>query len=163
MHLLVKVPGAILVLALLGMPGHAAQASDEAVIRQMGLQWQEAWNRRDAQAMAELMAADVDFVSVLGPLGWLKGRPEFLRAHAGMFTTLFTESTWSTNETHVRFVQPDLAIAHVLWSTTGDKVRHVKHGTPRAGIFTWVVQKQQGRWLVIASQNTESMPILPGQ
>jgi hypothetical protein len=80
-----------------------------------------------------------------------------------MFTTLFTDSTWKTEEVHVKWIQPDLAFARVLWSTTGDKVRHLKHGTPRTGIFTWVVQKKNGAWLVIASQNTESMPILPGQ
>lgn len=152
------------VVAVLGpVPSHADQRSDEAAIRQLGVKWQDAWNKRDAKAMTNLLAEDIDFVTVLGPKGWLKGQAQFEEAHARMFTTLFTDSTWKTAETHVKWIQPDLAIARVLWSTTGDKVRHVKHGTPRSGIFTWVVQKRDENWLIIASQNTESMPILPGQ
>lgn len=144
-------------------PGRADQAADEAAIKQLGTQWQAAWNARDADGMTNLLGEDIDFVTVLGPSGWLKGRAQFKDVHARMFTTLFAESTWTTKEVHVKFIQPDLAIARVLWSTTGDKVRHVKHGTPRTGIFTWVVQKKSEQWLVIASQNTESMPVLPGQ
>jgi uncharacterized protein (TIGR02246 family) len=165
MRALVKASIALaLVVAVLGAaPSRADQRSDETAIQQLGVKWQDAWNKRDAKAMTNLLAKDVDFVTVLGPKGWLKGQAHFEEAHARMFTTLFTDSTWKTEETHVKWIQPDLAIARVLWSTTGDKVRHVKHGTPRSGIFTWVVQKRGENWLIIASQNTESMPILPGQ
>src|ERR1700754_4288413 len=123
-------------------PTRANEAADEAAIKQLGTRWQDAWNARDADGMTHLLSEDIDFVTVLGPHGWLKGRPQFKEAHARMFTTLFTDSTWTTKEVHVKFIQPDLAVARVLWSTTGDKVRHVKHGTPRTGIFTWVVQKK---------------------
>jgi uncharacterized protein (TIGR02246 family) len=144
-------------------PSRADQPSEEAAIKQLASRWQSAWNARDADGLTALLSEDVDFVTVLGPNGWLKGRAQFKAVHAKMFTTLFTDSTWTNSDVHVKFVQPDLAIARILWSTTGDKVRHLKHGTPRSGIFTWVVQKNHGQWLVIASQNTESMPILPGQ
>ena len=154
---------AVVLVAMTCVNGHAHQMTDEATIKELGVQWQNAWNMKDAKTMTNLLAPDVDFVTVLGPNGWLKGRAQFEEAHARMFTTLFTHSTWKTESTHVKWIQPDLAIARVLWSTTGDKVRHVKHGTPRSGIFTWVVQKQDGAWRIIASQNTESMPVLSGQ
>lgn len=159
---------AVLAAAILGMPrGSAAEiadrAADEAAIKELGRKWQDAWNTRDADALTALLAEDVDFVTVLGPRGWMKGHAQFKEAHARMFTTLFTESQWTSREMHVKFIRPDLAIQRVLWSTTGDRVRHVKHGEPRNGIFTWVVEKRNGKWLIIASQNTESMPILPGQ
>ena len=141
----------------------ASRTADEAAISKLGREWQDAWNRRDAAGLTALLAHDVDFVTVLGPRGWLKGRDQFFEVHARMFQTLFTESVWSTNETHIKFLRSDLAIARVLWTTTGDKVRHVKHGEPRSGIFTWVVEKRDGTWVVIASQNTETMPVLPGQ
>jgi uncharacterized protein (TIGR02246 family) len=154
---------AFVITAMGAAVSRADQRSDETDIQQIGVRWQDAWNKRDARAMTNLLAEDVDFVTVLGPKGWLRGRARFEEAHARMFTTLFTDSTWKTEETHVKWIQPDLAIARVLWSTTGDKVRHVKHGSPRSGIFTWVVQKMDGQWFIVASQNTESMPILPGQ
>ena len=140
-----------------------ANASDTKAIEGLASQWQTAWNSRDAAALTSLLAEEVDFVTVLGPKGWLKGRKEFQEAHAWMLKNIFTESVWTNKETHVKFIRPDLAIARVLWETSGDKVRHRKHGELREGIFTWVLEKQQGKWLIIASQNTENMPILPGQ
>jgi uncharacterized protein (TIGR02246 family) len=140
-----------------------ANASDTKAIEALASGWQTAWNSRDAAALTSLLAEKADFVTVLGPKGWLKGRAEFQEAHAWMLNNIFTESVWTTKETHVKFIRPDLAIARVLWQTTGDKVRHRKPGELREGIFTWVVEKQQGKWLIIASQNTEEMPVLPGQ
>lgn len=139
------------------------RTKDEAAIKQLGKDWQDAWNKKDAAGLAALLSKDVDFISVLGPKGWGKGQEGFKQAHAGMFKSLFTESKWTTSEVHVKFFRHDLAFARVLWATKGDKVRHVKHGELREGIFTWVVEKKDGKWRIIASQNTESMPVLPGQ
>ncbi|MDX2267660.1 MAG: SgcJ/EcaC family oxidoreductase [Bryobacter sp.] len=139
------------------------QNGDEQAIKAMGTAWQDAWNRHDVDALTDLLAEDVDFVTVLGPKGWLKGKAIFKEAHTAMHKSLFTESVWATKATHVKFIRPDLATARVEWETTGDKVRQIKHGTPRFGIFTWVLEKQNGKWLIIASQNTEIMPPLPGQ
>jgi uncharacterized protein (TIGR02246 family) len=155
---------AILVLILhQGAGAQTDNSSDVVAIKKLAEQWQEAWNKKDATGMTALLADDVDFVTVLGPKGWMKGRAQFQEAHARMFQTLFTESVWTNKETHVKFLRPDLAIQRVLWQTTGDKVRHRKHGELREGIFTWVVEKKNDQWLIVASQNTESMPILPGQ
>jgi phage FluMu gp28-like protein len=66
-------------------------------------------------------------------------------------------------ELAMRYLHACRLVARVFWSTTGDRVRHIKHGSPREGIFTWVVEKRDGRWLIVASQNAEAMPVLPGQ
>jgi uncharacterized protein (TIGR02246 family) len=142
---------------------YAPRTQDEALIRRIAQDWQDAWNRHDADALASRLVEDVDFVTVLGPSGWMKGREQFKDAHARMHRTLFVESVWTTRATFVRFLRPDLAIAHVLWSTTGDKVRHIKHGEPREGIFAWVLEKRNGKWMIVVSQNTESVVPLPGQ
>ena len=157
----------LLIVLLVGLyhvsPAQPGNSTDEAAIKKLAQQWEEAWNKKDAAAMTALLSTDVDFVTVLGPKGWMKGHDQFHEAHARMFRTLFTESVWKNKETHVKFIRDDLAIQRVLWQTTGDKVRHRKHGETREGIFTWVVEKKDGKWLIIASQNTENMPILPGQ
>jgi len=136
---------------------------DGQAIEALGRNWQDMWNRHDMEALSLLLAEDVDFITVLGPKGWLKGRQRWLAAHAQMHKTYFADSVWVTKETDVKFLRSDLAVARVLWSTTGDKVRHIKHGDPREGIFTWIVEKRGDRWMIVAAQNTESMPILPGQ
>ena len=146
-----------------GTEGKEAGAADEAAIRRLGTDWQDAWNRHDAEAMASLLAEDVEFITVGGPKGWLRGRRQFTEDHAVKHRTRFDQSVWTTREVHVRPLRPDLALARVLWETVGDKVPHRKHGERREGIFTWVVEKKEGKWRIIASQNTESMPVLPGQ
>ena len=57
--------------------GQPDRMEDETAIKQLGKDWQDAWNRRDAHALTALLAEAVDFVSVLGPKGWLKGRARF--------------------------------------------------------------------------------------
>jgi uncharacterized protein (TIGR02246 family) len=138
-------------------------ATDRAANESLGKRWQEMWNRHDMDALSMLLAEDVDFVTVGGPKGWLKGRTQLRDDHAAKHKTRFKDSVWTTKEMHIKFLRPDLAVAHVLWSTTGDRVPHIKHGEGREGIFMWVVEKREGNWLIIASQNTESMPPLPGQ
>jgi uncharacterized protein (TIGR02246 family) len=137
--------------------------TDRAAIEALGKRWQETWNRHDMDALSMLLAEDVDFVTVGGPKGRLTGRTQLREDHAAKHKTRFKDSVWTTKEMHIRFLRPDLAIARVLWSTTGDRVPHIKHGERREGIFMWVIEKRGGEWLVIASQNTESMPPLPGQ
>jgi uncharacterized protein (TIGR02246 family) len=140
-----------------------ANDADRKSIEALGKRWQDLWNLHDMESLSLLLTQDVDFVTVLGPKGWLKGRAAWLEAHARMHKTLFTDSVWTTQKVDVKFVRPDLAVARVLWSTTGDKVRHIKHGEPREGIFTWILDKRDGKWLIIASQNTENMPVVTGQ
>lgn len=148
---------------VLSAKAQTQDSSDIKAIESLAAQWQAAWNSRNAEGMTSLLAEDIDFVTVLGPKGWLKGKQQFHEVHARMFTTLFIESVWKNKATHVKFIRPDLAIVRVLWETTGDKVRHRKHGELREGIFTWLAEKKNGKWQIIASQNTENMPILPGQ
>ena len=138
-------------------------ATDRTAIEAMGKRWEETWNRHDMEALSMLLAEDVDFVTVGGPKGWLKGRAQLREDHAAKHKPRFKDSVWTTKEMHIKCLRPDLAVARVLWSTKGDRVPHVKHGEKREGIFMWVVEKRDGQWLVIASQNTESMPPLPGQ
>jgi uncharacterized protein (TIGR02246 family) len=107
-------------------------------------------------ALASLHAEDIDFVTVSGPRGWLKGRQQFKDAHAEVHKSMFKESILTIKETHVKFIRPDVVIAHVLWQTKGDRVPDRKPGEQRDGIFTWVVEKRGGNWLIIASQNTEN-------
>ena len=145
----------------------AQDQSDEQAIRALASRWEDAWNKRDATLLGSVLAEDVDWVSVQGPdgRGWgsSRGRRGFIAAHAQMFTTLFADSHWTNREMDIRFIRPDIAVAHVVWETTGDNVRHLKHGSPRRGIFTWTLAKGAEGWQVAASQNTETMPPLPGQ
>ena len=135
--------------------GAAAQSSDEAAIRQVQVQQAEAWNRHDAHAYAALFSDDGDVVNVVG--WWWKGRPEIERKLTDAFAMMFHESRFSLGEVQVRLLTPDIAVAHVRWTMTGAKAPP-GIPEPRQGIQTQVLQKQKGKWLIAAFQNTNSIP-----
>lgn len=156
----------LLALALAVLPAWAPtkeNGDDRKAIESIAASFQDAWNRHDTEALASLMAEEVDFVTVMGVHGWEKGRKEFKDRHTEVHQTLFKESVLAVKETHVKFIRPDVAIAHVIWETRGDRIPDRKPGEPRDGIFTWVLEKRAGKWLIIASQNTESKPPRPSQ
>ena len=104
------------------------------------------------KTLAALVAADVDFISVAGV--WQKSRNELEQFLAELHQTQFKESVWTTKNTGVKFIKPDVAVAHVEWEMKGDKDPDGTPRPPRQGIFTWVLEKQKGKWLIIAAQNT---------
>jgi uncharacterized protein (TIGR02246 family) len=119
--------------------------------------WCEAWNRRDVPALSSLLTADADFVTVAGD--WLKGRAQFAAFHEAVLATIFRHSVFAITSTRVSFVQADLAIAHVRWKIKGDRNLDGTLRKPRKGIFTQVLTKSRGKWLIRASQNTNEDPV----
>lgn len=151
----------VLILGLLALPSFAqtTQTSDDRrAIEALASSFQDSWNRHDIDALASLVAEDVDYVTVVGTKDWEKGRKEFKDRHTAIHKTMFKDSVLTVKETHIRFIRPDLVIAHVLWETSGDVIPKRKPGEARTGIFIWVVEKREGKWLIIASQNTDDRP-----
>jgi len=143
----------------MGSVNGADQNSDQAVIRQTLMGLQDAWNRHDMQAFANLFAEDADFVNVAG--AWWKGRTEIEQKHLAAHTTIFRDSTLSVEEVDVRFLSPDIAIAHLLTSLVGQKMADGTAVPPRRALLTQVLQKQSGKWMIVASQNTDVRPPTP--
>jgi uncharacterized protein (TIGR02246 family) len=138
------------------LPQTKANNADHKTVEAIAASFQDAWNRHDRDSLASLMAEDVDHVTVAGSRDWEKGRKEFKERHAEVHQTMFRNSVLTIKEIHVKFIRPDIAIAHVLWETKGDVAPDRKPGAPRAGICTWVVEKHSDKWLIITSQNTEN-------
>jgi uncharacterized protein (TIGR02246 family) len=153
--------GSRIVLSLLawGFPYvGAAQSVDEAAIRQVQTQQAEAWNRHDARAYADLFAEDGDVVNVVG--WWWQGRSEIERKLTEAFAVMFRESKLSVTDVRVRFLTPEIALAHVRWTMTGAKAPPGV-AEPRQGIQTQVLQKRAGTWLIAGFQNTNRVPERP--
>jgi hypothetical protein len=66
----------------------------------------------------------------------------------------FKESVLTIKASHIKFIRPDVATAHVEWAMRGDKDPDGTPRQPRQGIFTWVLEKRNGKWLIIAAHNT---------
>jgi uncharacterized protein (TIGR02246 family) len=136
----------------------AARDRDESEIRAVQARQAGAWNRHDATAYADLFAEDGDVVNVLG--WWWKGRAEITTKLDAAFAQVFKESTLTIGDVQVRFLTPEIAVAHVRWTMTGAKTPP-GIPEPREGIQTQVLSKVSGRWLIAAFQNTNAIPERP--
>lgn len=147
-----------LLIALLGVPfiANAQNQSDEAAVRNIPQLFAAAWAKHDGRELAKIMSEDVDFVNVGGD--WLHGRKDFELYHSRLLSGRFKESTVVPLETVVRFLRPGLAVLHWSWKVKGDKNQDLTPRKPRFGLFTMIVEKKNGGWLVVDAQNTNQMP-----
>jgi uncharacterized protein (TIGR02246 family) len=136
----------------------AARDHDEAEIRDLQARQAAAWNRHDARAYADLFTEDGDVVNVVG--WWWRGRGEIESKITAAFGYVFRDSTLTVADVQVRFLTPEIAIAHVRWTMTGAKTPP-GIPEPREGIQTQVLRKTSGRWLIAAFQNTNAVPETP--
>jgi uncharacterized protein (TIGR02246 family) len=139
----------------------AQTKSDEAAIRNVPQTFRDAWNRHDGHALAQVMADDVDFVTV-GAM-WLHGRQDFEKYHGRLLSGRFNQSAMTLLQTAVRFLRPDVAIVHWSWKIADDRNVDGTLRQPRYGMMTMVVEKRNGSWLVVASQNDNADPWTPAE
>jgi uncharacterized protein (TIGR02246 family) len=137
-------------------PTYAQSAADEAAIRALPQAFEQAWNRHDGHELAQIMADDVDFVTV-GAM-WLHGRADFEKYHVGLLSGRFKDSRGTLLHTAVRFLRPDIAVVHWSWRIVGDRNPDGTSRKPRYGMMTMVAEKRNGSWVVVASQNDNAIP-----
>ena len=134
------------------------KSQDEAEIRNVEKRQQDAWNQHDAKAYAGLFTEDGDIVNVVG--WWWKGRAEIASKLTDAYAFVFKESALTITDVQVRFLTPDIAVAHVKWTMTGARTpKGIPE--PQQGIQIQVLQKQAGKWLIASFQNTNSIPERP--
>ena len=129
--------------------------SDEDAIRELEHRFNEAWNAHDAVAIAESLVDDGQFITVNG--AWSTSREGFSKRMAHLFgpTGPFRSSTRRTPEMHVRFLTPDIAILHSRFWIDGEVMEDKLCQESRECVGTRVVRKIEGRWRVLATQNTD--------
>lgn len=129
--------------------------SDEDAIREIEHRFNAAWDQHDFDGMAESLADEAHFITVNG--AWTTTREGFrdlmerLHGANGPFRT----STRRTPEMLVYFLSPDVAIMHSRFWIAGE-VMHDEHSNPdRESVGTRVLHKIDGRWRIVATQNTD--------
>ena len=113
----------------------------------------ETWNRHDMNAFTDLFAEDAEFVNVVGI--WWKGRSEIKAAHEFTHQTMFKSSRLSIQEVAVRLPSPDIAISRCRWTLEGHVSPEGGALPSRSGILVNTLQKIDGAWRIIDSQNTD--------
>jgi uncharacterized protein (TIGR02246 family) len=134
------------------------QGVDELKIKDVETRQAAAWNHHDGNAYAALFTPDGDVVNVVG--WWWKGRAEIASKLNAGFAYVFQQSTLTITDVSVKFLSPDLAVAHVQWTMTGARTPP-SIPEPRQGIQLQVLRRVRGNWLIENFQNTNSVPERP--
>lgn len=153
-----RLTGALIfgVAGLVAAPLRAQPSADTVQIGMLEQEQASAWSTHDAKRYAALFTDDADVVNVLG-WHW-KGRAVLEQKLARAFALVFAQSQLSVHDVGVRFLKPDVAIAHVPWTMTGAMSPAGGATPPQRGLQTQTLVKQHGRWRIAAFQNTNAVP-----
>jgi uncharacterized protein (TIGR02246 family) len=133
-----------------------SQAADEKAIRATINAWKASWANHNFQDLSAYATPNMDFVSPVG--AWWKGREAVRKNHQAFHDTFFKNTAQTLKTLDIRFLKPDVAIVH--------EVSHMGSYTAPDGkkygngdiMQTWVLVKQNGKWLLDAGQVAEVMP-----
>lgn len=160
-NLAITVPAIIVFsLSLTFTVGESALAQgnqkDEEAIRKVILDGIEAFNRHDAKAGTVFFTEDADFVTVYGR--WSRGAAEIERSRKERFETALKEAKIKLLDLRVRFIKPDVAIAHETHELSGMSGPKGEKMPTLRELSIRVLLKQQGKWLITAFHNTVVRP-----
>jgi uncharacterized protein (TIGR02246 family) len=97
------------------------------------------WNSHDMTLYMSVISRDANFVNVNG--WWWRGHTEIKGAHIRAHETAFKVSKAEVMPRKIRFLKPDVAIAHAAWKVFGD----VRSAAARDYVMTLVLRKNNGR------------------
>lgn len=123
--------------------------TDEKAIEGILKQLEGAWNTSDSRAYAAPFAEDAQFIHIFG--GQLDGRSAIEASHRVIFDTIYQGSRSSFALRSIRYARPDVAIVFVEAHVT------MRPGSPAPDLDarpTMVMVKEQGKWSIVALQNT---------
>ena len=121
----------------------------------------QAWNARDADAIAALFDEDADFVNVVGI--WWENREDIRRAHDYGLRVIFKDSDLKVTKTKVKYLSETIATVHARMRLKGQSPAKEGEGGSskpemRFNIFTFIVHKTGQGWSCAAAQNTDIVP-----
>ena len=152
---------AVLLVALLGVfaaTDSAAQTSssgsgnDEDSIRAVMTATTDAFSRHDAKAWVKFCTADAQLVTVRGES--MKGIAEIEKGLTTIFQTRGRNVTLKTLEVAVRFIRPDVALAHVTNELSGLVGPEGRTLPPHQELSIRVLVKDRAVWRITAFHNT---------
>ena len=119
--------------------------------------WAEAWNQRDAVALANLFTEDAEFVNVVGL--WWHNREAIWKAHEYGLRMIFNESYLTIRKTTRKDIATDVAIVHSRMKLTGQtSIGGIKQPADRMNVFSFVMKKEDKGWVCVSAHNTDIIP-----
>ncbi len=119
--------------------------------------WVEAWNNRDAIALANLFADDAEFVNVVGL--WWHNRFDIWKAHDYGLKMIFNKSHLEVRKVTKKEVSSNVVVLHTRMKLTGQtSFGGIKKPADRMNIFSFVMNKENEGWVCVSAHNTDIIP-----
>ena len=131
-----------------------AANKEEDAFRKRVAEFQDAWNKRDAKAIAGFWAEDGDLINPMGIAA--KGRMEVEKVVAGDLENVIRDGKSTFTITQIRFLKPDVVVCDMTHEISG---AHDPHGSEMPSmkvLVTGVGIKKGGTWWWVAAR-----PMIP--
>lgn len=125
-------------------------AVDDAAIRSIVPNFEMAWTKCDAKALALLWTEDGDFQSPYG--SFAKGRIEIEKFYREAFDSGYCGSQGTGRIEIIRLVEKNVAIIDGTWEIRRAHEQDGHKMLPERGRFTAVVTKQSRAWRIVAQR-----------
>jgi uncharacterized protein (TIGR02246 family) len=135
-----------------GQDGVAGTPKDEAAIRAVLAATTDAFSRRDAKAWVTFCTPGAQLVTVRGES--MNGVDEIEKGLTRIFQTRGRNVTLTTLGVTVRFIRPDVAVAHVTNRLSGLVNPEGQAQPSHHELSIRVMVKDQGAWRITAFHNT---------
>lgn len=125
---------------------------DEEAIKAIISATTDAFSKHDAKAWVQYCTSDAQLVTVRGES--MQGVAQIEKGLATIFQTRGRHVTLKTLEVNVRFVRPDVALAHVKNELSGLISPDGQTLPPHQELSLRVFVKNEGEWRITAFHNT---------
>jgi uncharacterized protein (TIGR02246 family) len=129
-----------------------ADGSDAVAVKAVITATTEALNRHDARAWAQLPTPDARLVTVRGES--MTGAAEIEKGLQSIFNARARNATLRTLDVTVKFIRPDVALAHVTNEMRGVAAPDGTAMPPHRELSIRVLVKDGGAWRIAAFHNT---------
>lgn len=117
----------------------------------------ESWNRHDMVTYAAQFAADAVYVNVIGQ-EW-RGHAEIERGHVSMHRSIFKDSKIMRMTNRTQMIAEGVVVAVSEWEMEGSQSDGLIIHHPRQGVMMAVLAEREGRWWIVAAQNTQKTEV----